>query len=79
MLESYEKRFFGVRSLIEKQDTELKESFVRINELREKLAEEEDKTRKLEGQLTDLSLSNRGELQDLAQMVKDKERSWVEQ
>ena len=66
MLESYEKRFFGVRSLIEKQDTELKESFARINELREKLADEEDKTRKLESQITDLSLSNRGELQDLA-------------
>jgi len=66
LLESYEKRFFGVRSLIEKQDTELKESFARINELREKLADEEDKTRKLESQITDLSLSNRGELQDLA-------------
>lgn len=31
LLESYEKRFLGIRSLIERQDSELKESYQRIN------------------------------------------------
>jgi hypothetical protein len=47
-LESYESRFISVRGLIEKQDAELKDSYAKINELRERLANEEDRASKLE-------------------------------
>ena len=48
ILKSYEQRFLGVRSLIEKQDSELKDSFAKINQLKEQLDSEELKNKKLE-------------------------------
>ena len=65
VLESYESRFISVRGLIEKQDAELKDSFAKINELRERLANEEDRALKLEHQIQDLTLTNRGEVAEI--------------
>lgn len=73
VLESYEKRFIGVRSLIERQDSELKDSFAKLNELKEQLHLEEQKSRRLEGQILETRMASQGELDEVMAKMHDVE------
>lgn len=77
VLESYEKRFLGVRSLIERQDSELKESFAKLNDLKERLHQEEERSQQLVEKIQAIQLSHRGEIEEMNAKSQESEHAWV--
>jgi len=54
VINNYEQRFLQVRSIIEKQDAELKSSYLTLQGVREQLATEEAKTQTLKEKIEEL-------------------------
>ena len=65
VLSNYESRFLQVRTIIEKQDAEIRSSHETLETVREQLASEEAKTRELTAHIETLSKENREQLAHL--------------
>lgn len=64
MISNYESRFLQVRSIIEKQDAEMKAAQSTLESLRDQLASEEQKSRSLRDRIAEMERSYRSSLEE---------------
>ena len=69
MVSSYESRFLQVRSIIEKQDAELRAANANLQTVREQLASQEDIARTLSGRLEDLQKDHKEQIVEIQEKV----------
>ena len=62
MISNYESRFLQVRSIIEKQDAEVKTANASLTQVRENLVAEEDKSRKLQEKIDEMKREFKSEI-----------------
>ena len=70
VITNYEERFLQVRSIIERQDAELRAAHTTLETVRDQLATEEDRGRSLQAQIEDIQRESKTALNEINARVE---------